>query len=244
MKQVSITTATLRFLALGGLGISILCTMPVSAAEEAPRRLVVTGIGEATARSDMARISAGVIVQGDTANAALAENTRAMTAVLEQLRASAVSEDDVQTSQFTVTPLHERGQPGSDRTEPPRVVGYQVSKEVVVRVRDLEKLGVILDALVSAGANRMNRLFFEVADPKPLLDEARDAAVADALAKAVRYAQAASVELGSIMSIEEGGFQEPRPMLRAAEAMATGAVPIAPGEAEVTASVTVTFAIN
>ena len=230
-------------LALGVLAVlTVLTSPPAVAQEEAPRRLVVTGTGEASARPDVAVIVAGVVVQADTASAALAENTRAMNAVLEQLRAAGLAQEDIQTAQFAVTSLYER-QPDPPRTGPPRIVGYQVSNQVTARVRDIDRLGATLDALVKAGANSIDGPYFEIADPKQLLGEARDAAVADALAKARRYATAAGVQLGEILAIEEGGaFPPPRPMMRA-EAMAAD-VPIAPGQTELSASVTMTFAIE
>jgi hypothetical protein len=118
-----------------------------------------------------------------------------------------------------------------------------VSNQVTARVRELDRLGAILDALVSAGANSINGPSFDLADPDQLLGEARDAAVADALAKAKRYAAAAGVQLGKIIAIEEGGvFAPPRPMMRA-EAMAAD-VPIEPGQTELSASVTITFALD
>jgi uncharacterized protein len=234
----------MRSLALGALAFVVLLAFPPAAAqEETPRRLVVTGTGEASARPDVAVISAGVVVQADTASAALAENTRAMNAVLEELRAAGLAQEDIQTSQFAVTPLYESGQPDPQGTEPPRIVGYQVSNQVTARVRDIDRLGATLDALVGAGANSIDGLYFDLADPKQVQGEARDAAVADALAKARRYASAAGVDLGEIISIEEGEvFAPPRPMMRA-EAMAAS-VPIAPGQTELSASVTITFALK
>jgi uncharacterized protein len=233
----------LKTLALGALAVLVLGAPPAAADEEAPRRLVVNGTGEASARPDIAVISAGVVVQADTASAALADNTRAMSAVLEQLRASGLPPEDVQTSQFSVMPLYESRRPDPEMTQPPRIVGYQVSNQVTARVRDLERLGAILDALVRAGANSIDGPAFDIADPKQLLEQARDAAVADALAKAERYAAAARVKLGEIISIEEGDFYAPpRPMMRA-EAMAAD-VPIAPGQTELSASVTIVFAIE
>ena len=79
--------------------LTLLAVSPAAAQEEAPRRLVVIGTGEASARPDVAVISAGVLVQAATASAALAENTRAMNAVLEQLRAAGLAAQDVQTAQ-------------------------------------------------------------------------------------------------------------------------------------------------
>ena len=237
-------TAMLKPLALGALTILTVLAQSAAAQEQPPPRVVVTGTGEATARPDIAVISAGVVVQSATASAALADNSRAMNAVLQQLRTSGLADADVQTSQFSVTPLYERQPPERETTAPPRIVGYQVSNRVTARVRDIDRLGAVLDALVSAGATNIDGPWFDIADPEQVLGEARDAAVADALARARRYAAAARVELGEIISIEEAGAfaPPPRPMMRA-EAMAAD-VPIAPGQTELSASVTITFAIE
>jgi uncharacterized protein len=234
----------LKPLALGAVAALTVLAGPVAAQEEnVPRRIVVTGTGEIGARPDIAVIS-GVIVQSGTASAALAENSRAMNAVLQQLRTSGLAGEDLQTSQFSVTPLYETQPPERETTAPPRIVGYQVSNQVTARVHEIDRLGSVLDVLVSAGATNIEGPSFDIADPEQLLGEARDAAVADALAKARRYAAAAGVELGEIISIEEAGSfaPPPRPMMRA-EAMAAD-VPIAPGQTELAASVTVVFGIE
>ena len=207
-------------LALGALAVlPLLAPVPLAAQEQTPRRLVVTGTGEASARPDVAVISAGVVAQAETASAALAENTQAMNRVFEQLRAAGLPPEDLQTAQFAVTPLYESRQPDPQTTQPPRIVGYQVSNQVRARVRDIDRLGATLDALVGAGANSIDGLSFDLADPKQVLGEARDAAVADALAKAKRYAPPPGYSLGD--HLDRGGrrYPPPRPMMRA-EAMA------------------------
>jgi uncharacterized protein YggE len=234
----------LKPLALGALVALTALADSAVAQEDVPRRIVVTGTGEVRARPDIAVISAGVVVQSETASAALAENSRAMNAVLQQLRTSGLAAEDVQTSQFSVTPLYERQPPERETTAPPRIVGYQVANQVTARVRDIDRLGAVLDTLVSAGATNIDGPSFDIANPEQLLGEARDAAVADAVARARRYAAAAGVELGEIISVEEAGSfaPSPRPMMRA-EAMAAD-VPIAPGQTELSASVTMVFAIE
>ena len=147
----------LKPLALGALVALTALADPAVAQEDAPRRIVVTGTGEIRARPDIAVISAGVVVQSETASAALAENSRAMNAVLQQLRTSGLAGEDVQTSQFSVTPLYERQPPERETTAPPRIVGYQVANQVTARVRDIDRLGAVLDTLVSAGADEHRR---------------------------------------------------------------------------------------
>lgn len=234
----------LKSLASGVLAVLTVLALPAAAQDETPRRIVVTGTGEARARPDVAVISAGVVVQSDTASAALAANSQAMEAVLQQLRDAGVAAEDVQTSNFSVTPLYERLPPERQTDAPPRIVGYQVANQVTARVREIDRLGVVLDGLVRAGATNIDGPWFDIADPAQVLGEARDAAIADALARARRYAAAAGVQLGQIISIEEAGSfaPPPRPMMRA-EAMAAD-VPIAPGQTELSASVTVTFALE
>src|SRR5690606_5683509 len=100
-----------KSLAPGVLVLLALAAPAALAQEHTPRRIVVTGTGEASARPDIVMISAGVVVQSDTAATALAENSRAMDAVLQELRASGLADRDVQTSQFSVMPLYERQPP-------------------------------------------------------------------------------------------------------------------------------------
>lgn len=229
------------------LGVLVALTVqaqPLSAQEPLPRRIVVIGTGEVAAPPDVAVIRAGVVVQSETASTALAENSRAMDAMLAQLRAAGLAPKDIQTSRFVVTPLYEARRPEQRTRQPPVIFGYQVANQVTARVHDLDRLGATLDALVNAGANSIDGPHFQLADPTELLGEARDAAVADALAKARRYATAAGVQLGAIISIEDGGSATPRPMMMRAADAASTSVPIAPGETELSASVTITFAID
>jgi uncharacterized protein YggE len=118
------------------------------------------------------------------------------------------------------------------------------SNVVTIRARDLDRLGALLDAVVTTGANQLNSLTFGLSDPQPATDEARKRAVADARARAALYAEAAGVALGPILSITEGGgYQPPQPMYRRELAMDAG-VPVAGGEVSVSASVTITYAIG
>ncbi len=115
-----------------------------------------------------------------------------------------------------------------------------------MRLDDVGKLGSALDALVTAGANQMNGIGFSIKDPSPMLKAAREQAVADARARAETYARAASVTLGPVLAISEGGGDAPRPMYRMAEqVMVTGSrVPVAAGEQSVTADVSIVWEIH
>ena len=110
-------------------------------------------------------------------------------------------------------------------------------------MRNLPSLGEVLDAVVEAGSNQINGIQFDIDNKEGVLNQARNRAVKDARARAELYAQAAGVKLGNVINIQETGavIPQPRPMVRMA--MAEAAVPIAAGEQELVASVSMTFEI-
>lgn len=209
-----------------------------------PRIISVSGLGEVKTRPDMATISTGVVTEGTTAKEALAKNNSAMAAVIAALKNAGVAEDDIQTSDFSVSPKYPPYQP--NQTTAPRIVGYTVSNQVTANVKDLAKLGGILDTLVQSGSNQINGIAFGVDEPKAQLDEARKKAVADARAKAELYAEAAGVSLGKVIQISESSaVVPPVPMFRReAMAAADASVPIAAGTQTVAANVSITFEIQ
>lgn len=210
-------------------------------AEDAKAMITVTGEGQVAVVPDMATISLGVTVNGDTAKAALDANSAALAAVLERLTAAGIEAKDVQTSGLSLGPVYDYSSSSSGGAQ--KVQGYNASNMVTVQVRSIEQVGPVLDASVTDGANMLNGITFGLLDPVPATDEARKKAVEDARRKAALYAGAAGVELGKIVSITEGGsFGAPVMMGGAAFAKADS-VPVAAGEMTVGASVTVTFAV-
>lgn len=230
------TTATL-FLALGALFYQSLQAPPVLADEKRQRRITVTGKAEAQAVPDIATMSIGVETEAKTPSDALAENAERMTAVMARLKNAGIADKDLQTSQLGIWPIF------AERQQPRKTVGYRASNQLRVTIRDIDRLGAILDATVTDGANSISGPTFSIADPEPLLAKARDGAVEDAIAKAERYAAAAGVKLGRVLSIDEGGSSPVFARQMRAEAMAVS-TPIAPGETILAASVTMTFAIR
>lgn len=242
----SITARVVAVIALLGSLSSIAGAMNVHAAESAsiPRTISVNGEGEVSAKPDQARLSAGVLTQAPTAAAALTANTTAMNRVFAALKTAGIPDNKIQTSNFSVQPQYPPFRPDApdNRTN---IIGYQVSNQVSVIVDDLPKLGPALDALVRSGANQLGGVSFSIADPKPLAERARAAAVADATAKARTLASAAGVTLGPLLSIEEGSAVRPVPKFEARATLAAQAPPpIAIGEDSVTVNVTMTYAIQ
>ncbi len=235
----------MRFSVLYAL-VPIALLVPAAPAAQAdpaapPRILTVTGTGEVKAAPDSAQLSTGVISQAPSAAAALAANARAMNAVFDTLKRAGIADKFIQTSDFSVSPQYANARPGA----PQRIVAYQVSNTVTVTVDKLDRVGPTLDALVAAGANQIDGPNFSIADPGPVLAQARAAAVKDAIVRAQTYAAAAGVTLGPIDSISEGGDSAPQPMARAMTFAAKAApTPIAAGEDSVTAGVSITWEIH
>jgi uncharacterized protein YggE len=206
----------------------------------------ISGIGEVTSAPDTAFVNSGVTSQGATAREALDANTKAMGELIETLKAAGIEARDIQTSGFSVNPnyVYSDARDANGYQLPPKITGYQVYNNVNVRVRELAKLGSVLDKAVTVGANTINGVSFSVADPSKLYDEARKAAFADAKAKAGLYAEVAGEELGSIRNISEvQGMGSPQPymMKASADSVAAGAVPIEGGELSYSINVQVTW---
>ena len=213
---------------------------PMMRAPEPPS-ITVVGSGTAAARPDTAEVSAGVVTQAATAAQALAQNNAAMEKVIKAATAAGIAEKDVQTTNVSVVPQRRQGR---QEPQPPDIIGYEVSNQVRIKVRDLTVLGRLLDALVGQGANALGGISFSVGEPAPVLDHARTNAMADARRKAEVYARAAGATLGPLLSIREGAAPVPRFGGEMPRMMAASPVPVAPGEQEFQASITVTYALR
>lgn len=227
----------LRALPLAALACLALA-MPLRAETQMVPTITVTGEGNVEAAPDIATIQLGVTSTGKTAAEALAANNAAMEAVMARLTAAGIAARDLQTTGLSVNPNwtgYESSSVGG-----PQISGYTASNMLTVRVRALEGLGGVLDAAVSDGANTLNGLSFGLADPKPVLDAARKAAVADATARATLLAEAAGVKLGQVVSITEGDVASAPVMVMEKFAQDAG-VPTAGGEVGYSANVTVVW---
>ena len=205
----------------------------------------ISGLGEVVAAPDTAFITSGVTTQGATAREALDANTKAMAELIETLKAAGIEARDIQTSGFSVNPnyVYSDARDANGYQLPPKINGYQVYNTVNVRVREMAKLGSVLDKAVTVGANTINGVSFAVADPSPLYDEARKMAFSDARRKAELYATAAGEDLGELRNISESqGYSQPQPyMMRAVADAAAAPVPIEGGELTFQINVQVTW---
>ena len=212
-------------------------------AEELPRTITVTGTGKAGSAPDMATINSGVVSVSKTAQQALQTNSQLMEQLMQVLKSKNIADKDVQTSGFSVYPEYVRDAVPRGMKKMNQISGYRVSNNVSVKVRDLKRLGEILDALVQGGSNQISGIRFSIAKAKEVTNEARKEAVADARARAELYAEATGTRVGKVISISEQAIHSPRPVshMRMAMADMASSVPIASGEQEVSASVNVMY---
>jgi hypothetical protein len=221
---------TITRILLSVLAIAAALSLPARAAEK-----LVTVVGQATiaVAPDAAMIRIGVSSRGKTAREASDANAKRMTAVLTAIKDSGIAERDIQTSRLSLQPQYDPNKGGTAS-----LLGFQVTNQLTVRIRDIAQLPAILDRAIAAGANEMSGIEFVVSEQSKLLDQARDDAIADAHRKAELYAKAAGAKLGRVVSItEEGAPSPPHPVA----AMRAGAVPVAPGEQMLRATVTVSY---
>lgn len=243
---------TIQFKTMLSLIAALILALPIPGfAQDRPqdkqmnRTITVSASGTTDAVPDVARITSGVATEAPTARAALTANTEAMNKVIAGIKAAGIEAKDIQTSNFNINPQMDYPQDG----KPPVLRGYRVENSVSIRVRDIARLGDILDQIVTLGANQTGQLSFEVSKADALKDDARKAAMANAARRAKLLAEAGGAELGKVVQIlEDVAFTgpEPRAVMMEARAvkMSAAPVPVEQGSAELEARVTVTWELK
>lgn len=203
----------------------------------------IDGEGKVTAKPTLGQISAGLYTEGQDIPAVQNENSRKVNAMVAAMKDLGVSEADLQTSNYNISPKYEY----KDGTQ--RVIGYSVSQSIEVKVRDLSKVGAVLSRIGQLGANQVNGVNFTIDDPSSLKQEARRKALEDARAKADELAKALGVDIVRVVTFSESGAVpvSPMPFYRADAAVAVSA-PVAPdiqtGSLDVLSRVSVTYEIR
>lgn len=238
MKSLT-SLAIAGFLAL----VPILGAASMSSAQAQERRaerfVAVAGHGSVEATPDSAEITTGVVTDGQTAREALTANNAAMRKVVDGLKAAGIDAKDIQTQQFQI---HPRYRTVKDRQQ---VEGYTVRNQVTVKVREIARLGEILDQVVTLGANQASGINFIVSDAEKRKDEARKKAMENAKQRARVLAEAAGARLGPVMSITEEvqGPRPPRPMVARSSSYAES-VPVELGTETLTVRVEVSYVLE
>ena len=204
-----------------------------------------SGEGKVVAKPDIARVSLAIVTDALTSKVAQDENSKKSKAVTDYLKKQGVDDKDIKTSGYNIYPQYKYPQFGGQ----PTITGYQVNQSMEVKIRDLEKLSNILDGVVSAGANQVNGLSFEIDNPDALKADARAKAIADAKKKANELKSQVGISLGKIVNFSENTGGYPMPIYTKAEVdgrsgMDGGGPTVPTGENEIVVNVSLTYQIK
>lgn len=239
---------TVGAFALGGLIVAIaalsvrpgpVAGAPSNGSEVALHTLTVQGNGKVTVVPDVARVYLGVTLTKPTVKEARNAAAQVMTNVIAAIKGLGISDKDIQTTGLSLWAQYAKG-------SSTKIVGYSISEQIQVTVRDLDKAGDVVDTATAKGATDVNGISFELADPAKALDDARAAAIAAARTSAQAMASAAHVTLGAVVSVADASAPTPIYYGPAAGAapMPDVRTPVQPGTQDVSAVVTVVFELD
>lgn len=214
--------------------------------EPQPSVIVVSSTAQVEAPPDEASVRLGVVRQAPTAQAAQDQTNRAVQAILAEIAKLGVPPAKIQTSRLTLNPIYGAQRP--DNREAPRVVAYNATNLVSIDLDNLTRIGPVIDAGLTAGANQLEGVRFRLKDDLPMREKALRQAVAEAKKKAETMADALGVRLVGVLEASESGVsvvprEEPGMFYQVRTAEASVQTPVSPGEIDIRASVTVRYQI-
>jgi uncharacterized protein YggE len=244
MKKIWLVIISVALLVgiVGLVGCSTQTTTGTSSSQQ--QGIWVSGEGKITAVPDIALINLGVEVQGEDVAVAQAEANETMEQVIQALKDLGINEEDIQTTYFNISQVTQWDYDKQDEN----IIGYRVTNTVTVKVRQIDKVGEVIDAAVAAGGNliRISGITFSIDDPSSYYEQARTLAIGYAKAKAEQLASEAGINLGKITYMSENsyfsGYNYVVGDFKATEAPST--TPISPGQLEITATVQIAYAID
>jgi uncharacterized protein YggE len=246
MRNKSILWIVVAFIAVALLVFATSARAQTDApiTNQEPRTLSINGSGTISIQPDIASIQIGVHTEGPNAQETVASNNQQSQQLISALGEAGIANKDIQTSNFSISPRQEWDANG----QPTGVITYVVDNSVSVTVRDLTKIGSVLDAAVGAGANNIYGIQFDHEDREAAQQQAITVAMENARARAEVLAEAAGVELGQVMSLQTYlGSANPVPYERnyaMAADMAAASVPVATGEMQIMVDVSVVYEIK
>ena len=219
------------------------------------RTFYVADEGKAVAVPDVAELTFGGLTEGGNNLAELQkENSEKINKVISFLKENNIEEKDIKTQSYNISPRYQYFScpaplsVSAKPCPPAEIVGYSINQNILVKVRDLGKVGDVLTGVVKNGANSVSGPNFTIDDPTELQNKAREEAIGKAKQKAQAIAKAAGFRLGKLISISETSFPQPMPYLKSAAFEMGGGSEISPsiepGSQEITANVSLTYEIK
>ena len=226
---------------------AMLSTMLDRLRENAPAILSLSVTEPIEAEPDLAIVSGGVSTLAPTATEALRQNSEAMTRVIEAVRRAGIAREDIQTQGIGLDPQYDYE--GRGNGQPPVFTGYRATNTVQLRVKDIARVGPILDSLVTAGATNLSGPNYTLENAEALEQAARLRTIAKAQTQADAYVRAAGFASARLSSISEGEYSGPQPVQAfAADKLAISGTrlspPTAPGRVRSEVTVNFTFLLE
>jgi len=216
------------------------------------RTIAFTEEGKVIAKPDIAKVSFSVITQGTQVTAVQAENNQKMQKVIDFVKKQGVTDKDIQTTNYSLNPQYDytwcRKSKDDTRYCSPKIIGYELTQSVEVKIRDFDKINIIIGGLSDAGANQISNISFSLDEPEDYKNQARIEALKKIEKRAQLLSKETSLKLGKIVSVSESGIL-PSPIYRdlkasSESAEAPSAAPIETGTQEITVTLTVSYEIK
>lgn len=208
-----------------------------------PQEISVSGQGKVYAKPDVAVLVLGVEDKGTKISDIVKNNTSKMNKLIKDVKDLGVDEKDIQTTRYTITPEY-----NWTESEGRIFVGYSLTQQITVKVRDFEKIGSILDKATTDGANAVDDLQFTIDEPESVKAEARQKAIEEAKTKATTLAKQAGLKIVKLINISEGSSDYPQPLYAKGAGLAMESVSAAPdiqaGQMEIDSTVTLTYRVR
>lgn len=247
VKMATVLLLTTLLVAAALVGGILAGNPAMAAAEVQQHQIVVSGTGLVTVTPDQAKVSLGVTTMAPTARKAQQDNALLANQIIEAITGLGIPREKITTQDYSIWPQYSYPKPEENR--PPVITAYQVNNTVIITIDDIKKIGAVVDAAVSAGANQVQSIQFLKKDTAPAECEALQKACLEARQKATAIAAALGVEITGVASVQESGGVAPVPIVYSQAAKTTGGgdgVPTAiePGYLQVSSNVTITFLIK
>ncbi len=208
---------------------------------ESKNTISVSETGEVYAKPDLALVELSVITEKASVSEAMSENTELMNNVIDVVKEEGVEEKDLKTVSFNLYPRYDYLDSYIYPPSGKRVLtSYEIRQTLEVKIRDLNKIGQIIQSATETGANQVGHLQLTIDNEEELKSKARENAIEKAKAKAEKMAEQLAVDLGDIVSFTESSYA-PIFYMERAEGMGGGSPDIEMGENKVEVTVNITY---
>jgi uncharacterized protein YggE len=209
--------------------------------EKTQNTIAFTGQGKIYTKPDIAFIDFSVVTQGEEIGRIQDANTKKMNKVIEFLKSFGIEEKDIKTTNYNLYPQYVY-----ENSKIPQIMGYQITQTLNVKVRQMDKIGEILEKVVNIGINQVNALYFGVENDEELKEQARKLAIDDAKKKAEKLSQELGIKLGKLSNFSENvaGYPTYREYYGYGVGGGGGAPDIQTGENEIIVNVTLTYQVR